>query len=159
MMNNSTEPFVSDEKEPLFGLLIFAIISVCVIVVAAVLKFGCQNETNKRRVSPAQKASRRDIFQVSLYMSRLHLNLLDFRKEKDNITSLPNENLSNFKQKLIANVEEKKCHDGVDKSNISDERNMYQVLFSDQSVTNKDDKHEKYHDKHRNSCVLMEKNL
>lgn len=80
-MSNSTEEFSLEERTSLLGLGIFGILSVIIIVVIATCKFGCQEQPYKRRISPVAQASKGDLFQVSMYMSKLHFNLLEFKEE------------------------------------------------------------------------------
>lgn len=79
-MSNSTEEFSLEERTSLLGLVIFGILSVIIIVVITTCKFGCEEQPYKRRISPVAQTSKGNLFQVSMYMSKLHFNLLDFKE-------------------------------------------------------------------------------
>lgn len=88
-MSNTTVAFSFGDNGTVLGLLIFAICSVVLIVVIAAWRFGCENETPKRRVSPQE--CKGDIFLVSMYVSRVHANLLDCNQECFGLEDKPKE--------------------------------------------------------------------
>lgn len=83
-MSNSTDATdVYQETQniaPLIGLLAFAIFCAVVIILIATFRFGCDNDETVRRVSPIKQASKGNLFQVSMYMSKLHFNLLEINE-------------------------------------------------------------------------------
>ena len=88
-MSNTTVAFNFGDNGTVLGLLIFAICSVVLIIVIATWRFGCENEIPKRRVTPQE--CKGDIYRVSMYMSRVHINLLDFNQECFGLEDKPKE--------------------------------------------------------------------